>query len=70
MTSILFLPETIYCNIFRRIYLRNEKYFLDLFFFIFFVAFSKVRLNFEQIQKKDDPPSWCIFGLSDFKKRG
>ena len=53
MTSIPFLPEAIYCNIFRRIYLRNKKYFLDfLFFFFFFLAFSKFRLNFEHFQTK------------------
>ena len=33
MTSILFLTEVIYCNIFRRNYLRNEKIFLIFFFF-------------------------------------
>ena len=31
MTSILFLIEAIYCNIFRCIYRRNEKYFLKFF---------------------------------------
>ena len=31
MTSILFLIETIYSNIFRCIYLRKEKCFLDFF---------------------------------------
>ena len=31
MTSILFLTEAIYCNIFRSIYLRNKKYFLNCF---------------------------------------
>ena len=31
MTSILFLIETIDCNIFRCNYLRNEKYFLNFF---------------------------------------
>ena len=31
MTSILFLTEAIYCNIFRWIYLRKEKHFLNLF---------------------------------------
>ena len=29
MTSILFLTKAIYCNIFRCIYLRNEKYFVN-----------------------------------------
>ena len=32
MTSILFLTEAIYCNIFRCNYLRNEKYFMNFFF--------------------------------------
>ena len=31
MTSILFLTEEIYCNIFRCIYVRNEKYFVNFF---------------------------------------
>ena len=31
MTSILFLIEAIYCNIFRCIYRRNEEYFLKFF---------------------------------------
>ena len=34
MTSILFLTEAIYCNIFRSNYIRIEKYFL-IFFIIF-----------------------------------
>ena len=32
MTSILFLIEAIYSNIFKCIYLRKEKYFVDFFF--------------------------------------
>ena len=31
MTSILFLKEAIYYNIFRCIYLRNEKHFVNIF---------------------------------------
>ena len=31
MTSILFLTEAVYCNIFRCNYLRNEKLFLNFF---------------------------------------
>ena len=31
MTSILFLKEAIYYNIFRWIYLRNEKHFVNIF---------------------------------------
>ena len=48
MTSILFLIETIYCNIFRCNYLRKKK-----FFFLYFVAFWKSKLNFPHFQKKD-----------------
>ena len=31
MASIVFLTEAIFCNTFRFNYLRNEKYFLNLF---------------------------------------
>ena len=31
MTSIVFLTEAIYCNIFRWNYFRNKKYFLNFF---------------------------------------
>ena len=58
VTSILFLIETIYSNIFRCNYLRNGKYFL---FFLFFFSFSQFRLNFERFQQKDDLDSWCYF---------
>ena len=44
MTSIPFLIETIYRNIFRYNYLRNEKYFLNFFF-----SFFKFRSNFLNI---------------------
>ena len=33
MTTILFLIEAIYSNIFKCIYLRKEKYFVDFFFY-------------------------------------
>ena len=32
MTTILFLIDTIYCNLFRYNYLRNKKLLLDIFF--------------------------------------
>ena len=54
--GIIFLTETIYSNIFRCKYLRNEKYFLHIFFEI-----SKFTFNFEHFVKKDDLHSWCIF---------
>ena len=49
MRSILFLIQTIYCNIFRYNYLRNKRFF-SIFFFFF--AFSKFTINFEFFQKK------------------
>ena len=39
-------------------------------FFRLFFAFSKFRFSFEQLQEKDDPHSWCIFGLVESDKRG
>ena len=47
MTSILFLIETIYCNIFRCNYLGNIKTFSQYFF-----AFWKSKFNFEVFPKK------------------
>ena len=44
MTSILFLIETIYCNIFRCNYLRNKRLFLHSFFFFFFLHFGNLYL--------------------------
>ena len=58
MTSILFLIETIYCNIFRCYYLTNKKTFSSYFF-----TFCKPRFNFQHFQKIDDSHSWCIFNL-------
>ena len=65
MTSIIFLIETIYSNIFRCNYLKNEKYFQNFFF-----ASSEFRLNFKHFPKKDDPHSWCIFELKGSENRG
>ena len=63
--TTLFLKEGIYCNIFRCLYLRNEKYVLNLFF-----AFSKFRFIVEHFGKKDDSHIRCIFELTDFHKHG
>ena len=46
MKSILFLTDTIYCNIFRCIYLRNEKYFLT--FFLDFLNLASTLNIFEK----------------------
>ena len=48
MTSIIFLIETIYSNIFRCNYLKNEKHFHNFFFF----SSSEFRLNFKHFQTK------------------
>ena len=64
MTSILFLTEAIYCNIFRCHYLRNQKYLLN-----FFCQFSTFRFNFEHFQKKGGPHRWYIFELTHSEKR-
>ena len=45
MTSILFLTEAIYCNIFRWTYLRNEKYFLNIF--LHFLNLESILKNFK-----------------------
>ena len=49
MTTILFVTEAIYCNIFRCNYLKNEKYFLH---FLFFFAFFKFSFNLSIFKKK------------------
>ena len=36
-------------------------------FFEFVLGFSKFTFNFECFRKKDEPHSWCIFKLMDFK---
>ena len=42
----------------------------DKIFSNFFCAFSKFRFNFQQFQKKDYPPSCCIFELTDSENCG
>ena len=59
MTSILFLIETIYCNIFRCSYLKNKKKFSN------FLCIFEIRIKFRKFSKKDDPDSWDIFELMD-----
>ena len=44
---------------------QKRKIFSDSFF-----AFSKFRFNFEQFQKKDGPPTSCIFDFTDSEKTG
>ena len=62
--SILFLIETIYSNILRSNYLRNEKYLL------YFFVFPKFRFNSESFLKKYTPHSWSIFELTDWERGG
>ena len=65
MTSILFLIETIYRNIFRCNYLENNRNFHN---FLFHLGNLDSTLNI--LKKKDDPHRWCIFELTDFEKCG
>ena len=46
MTSIFFLIETSYCNIFRCIYLRNKKLFLN--FFLHFANLDSILKIFKK----------------------
>ena len=65
MTSILFLIETIYRNIFRCNYLENNRNFHN---FLFHLGNLDSTLNI--LKKKDDSHRWCIFELTDFEKCG
>ena len=46
MTSILLLREAIYCNIFRCIYLKKEKYLLN--FFLHFLNLDSILYIFKK----------------------
>ena len=46
---------------------QKEKTFSEFFFFF---SFTKFRFNFEYFQKKDEPPSSCIFEFPDSEKCG
>ena len=35
-----------------------------------FSRLLKSASNFEHFEKKDEPNSWCIYGIIDCKKRG
>ena len=52
MTSILFLTEAIYWNIFRSKYLRKEKYFLIFFLLFFFLLFLTLHSILKISKKK------------------
>ena len=64
MTSVLFLTEAIYYDIFRCSYTKKQKYFLN-FFWHFENLFSILNI----FKKKDDPCSWYIFEFTDSEKR-
>ena len=66
MTSILFLTEVIYCNIFRCNFLRIERYFPNFLFFLH----SRSSHSILKFSTKRWPDSWCIFELTDSEKRG
>ena len=40
------------------------------FFQIFFFSFSKFKVNFVHLKRKDEPHSRCVFELPDSEKRG
>ena len=46
MTSTVFSTEAIYCKIFRSIYLRNEKYFVN--FFLHFLNLDSILKIFKK----------------------
>ena len=56
MTSILFWTEAIYCNIFRCLYLRNEKYFLN--FILDFVNLDTIFNIFKKTHELDVMWTW------------
>ena len=51
MTSILFLTDGIYCNIFRWNYMRKEKLFL-IFYLFFFLRFLNLNSIFNVFKEK------------------
>ena len=63
MTSIPLLVDIIECKIFRCIFLKNKRFFLN-----FFLLFSNL-LYFKNIFKKDDPHSLCISEITDNERR-
>ena len=50
MTTILFLREAIYCNIFRSNYIRNEKHFL-IFVLLDCLDLDSILIFFEKKRK-------------------
>ena len=65
MTSILFLTEQFIATFADVIISKTKNFFPN-----FFVVFSKITLNFEPFQKKDDPHSRFIFELTGSERRG
>ena len=65
MTSIPAAIWRIYCNNFKRHYLRNKRLFPN-----FFIAFLKSAWNLEDFQKRHEYPSLIISEIIDAKRRG
>ena len=65
MTSIPAAISKIYCNNFKRDYLKKQKTFSG-----FFIAFLKCAWNLEHFEKKHEYPSLIIFGIIEDQKRG
>ena len=65
MTSIPAAICKIYCNNFKRDYLKKQKTFTG-----FFIAFLKCAWNLEHFLKKHEYPSLIISGIIEAQKRG
>ena len=64
MTTILAAKSRVYCNNFKRHYLRRNRLFL------IFIAFLKCAWNLEHFQINDEYPSLIISEIIDVEKRG
>ena len=63
MTSIPLLVETIECKQFRSIYVKNKRFFLNLF------CIFRICIEFRTFSEKDDAHSLCISEITDHERR-
>ena len=64
MTSIPVAASRIWCNNFKRHYLKNKNLLW------FFIAFLKSSPNLEYCEKKDESPSLTISEIIDYERDG
>ena len=64
MTSILFLIEAFYYNVFRCSYLKNKKLFLN------YLCIFQTYIKFWKFSTKDDPRSLCFSEITDSERCG